>query len=183
MAGGITVRQSAPPGPPAPFDPNLKPSGMTEQQLAGFNQEHERLHPEERFRSASRPGVPDTGHVTGAPPMPPGGAKGLAAPAVALPPSNYPAYRYHVTKAPTGIVVNDPDHEKGVCTGDGWSALPPPPKQVPGVADRLELLESLVQILAGQASGPDDDPVSCLERIIADRDDFAKKAASLAKGK
>ena len=176
-ASGIQPRQSDPPGPPAPFVPPLV-SKENPQLVA----DHMRLRPEDRFRSADRPGASDNVRHPGG--IPPQVTLGRLPPAAAekLKHAPYPKCKYHKIAAPAGIIVQDPDEESAKCSALGWQDKPFPAEKLATPAERLQLLESLVQTLADQASG-DETPEEVLARVIAERVDFAKKFASLSKGK
>ena len=174
----IKERQSQPPGPPAPFVPPLD-SKADPRLLA----DHERLRPEDRFRGVAQPhpGVSPAAHYSGIPPQVALGSKPATPEQKALH-ANYPSYRYHKTAAPKGVVVQDPDHEQEVCKGPGWQRFPFPPDKVASTAERLDLLESIMQVLADEVEVEGEEPLEVLERIISERDqafaDLAKAAAN-----
>ena len=180
---GMQSRQSVPAGPPAPFDPNRRPAGSDNVAASqeALQQEHIRLRPEERFRAPISPGSPVMSTI---PPMPaPGAAKGLGEHIQKL--TNYPAWRYHATKCPTGIIVSDPDDEKRRTPEDqGWSKLPPPKIKSASLETKLELLESLIEEIAQSGDPqPNESPLECLERIIEERNDFARKYTALSEAR
>lgn len=168
----ITTRQSAPPGPPDAFDPNRTPSGVKNAQEL-LEAEHLRLRPEERHRQPTAPGSPLKQIV---PPM------NLGLPAHTQKLSNYPAFRFHRIKAPTGIICQSAEDEKLKCAGEGWSEFPPAAQAKQSLESRLELLETLIESLSTVAN-PEESPVEALDRIISERDEFARKAASKTKEK
>lgn len=177
---GMQARQSVPPGPPAPLDPNRVRAG-TENAAAhelALQQEHIRLRPEERFRSQARPGSPVQ---TTIPPRPAPGTKGLGEHVQKL--TMYPAWRYHAIKAPTGILVSDPDDEaKRAPESEGWAKHPPKGIVLAGTAEKLELLADLVETLAGEAEGAET-PAQVLDRLIAERNDFGRKYTALSEAR
>lgn len=175
---GMTSRQTQLPGPPPPFDPNLGKQ-LTARATDEAQAEHLRLKPEERFRSPSRPGAPT--HTQTLPPAP--FTQNIKPLAPALP-AHYPAWRYHATKAPAGIMVKDPDHEAAVANpSDGWVRTPAafPKTAVPEIssADKLELLEDLSAALGEVAEAEDQSPLMTLHRVIAERDMFALKISKM----
>ena len=165
-------RASGPPAPPAPFVPPLDPRADPR-----LHAEHERLRPTERFRAGSttaHPGVPPQ-ILNGQPPGGLLGSKPAAAPVEAANP-NYPKARYH--KAAGVMIVKDPDHEaEATPDSAGWQSKPFPADKVPSTQERLELLYDLILTLSEQAEEKET-PRECLDRIILERDDFAKKLAA-----
>lgn len=168
----ISSRQSPPPGPPGPFNPNLivQPASNAAQQAA---QEHIRLRPEDKQRPLGAPFVPtQLTHIGGPAPTP--------KPYVH---QSYPGWRFHPTKK--AIIVNDPDQEAILTPAkDGWvksrGLLPPDP--APGLDDngKFALLSDLLSVLDEQIEPNDIVPVRTLMRIISERDDFARKYAAIA---
>ncbi len=173
----MTQRQSDPPGPPAPFVPPLDSKADPR-----LNADHERLRPEDRFRGVAQPhpGISPAAHYSGIPPQVALGSRPATPEQKALH-ANYPSYRYHKTAAPKGVVCQDPDHEQEVCKGPGWQRFPFPPEQVATTAERLDLLESIMQVLAEQVAVDGEEPLDVLGRLIFERDDFAKKFAAASK--
>lgn len=181
---GPRVRQTSPLQPPPSFDEAYQLAMRNDPKLAG---EHARLRPNEignaeRFKAQMQPpplnAIPQ---FSGAPTLQPLGR--VLPPAPALGSANYPAWRYHPTQAPTGILVNDPDHEEQVAPPDqGWvdskSKLPKDVTQGPTTANKLELLEEMLTLL-GCVAEPTETPIQALERIIDERDAFAVRLAKL----
>lgn len=63
-----------------------------------------------------------------------------------------------------------------MCKGEGWSNKPIPAVVAPSVDIRLELLESLMDLLASHAE-EGETAEQTLARIISERDSFARKLA------
>lgn len=168
----MTVRQSAPPSPPPAFDPNRIPQGYEEaqRQQSELESDHARMRPHEA------PTVMGPRQQT----IPPIGTNGLAfTPAYVR--QDYPAFRYHRTKAPDGVIVHSESEELSVCAGDGWQNTPVTKDTGVTTEQRLVLLDKFLSLLAPLAEdgeGPED----VLDRIIGERDRFARELAKKEKG-
>ena len=167
----MNTRQTELPGPPPAFNPPTRDADPN------LQADHMRLRPEDRFRSAQRPNAMEGVNVMNG--IPPHVRMGAPPDPTAKPPAPalYPAYRYHKTKAPAGVVVKDPDEEEKVCAGDGWQKFPFPAERVATAAERLELLEDILHSL-GELAYPEEEPIEVLDRIILERQSFALRIAN-----
>lgn len=163
---GISSRQSAPPPPPAAFDDGNIPKSL--EQVAAQNKElltdHARLKsPANNFENKL---------ITNGIPGPAGSIHEIKV----VNDAKYPAWRYHRTKAPNGIIVKDAEIEAEVCAGKGWFSRPIPSEAADSAYDRLCMLDRIMKTL-GEVAEPDEEVEEVLARIIKERDRFARAAA------
>jgi hypothetical protein len=168
----VTVRPSDPPPPPPPFDPNLVPKTMegAARQQKELEADHSRMKPHEP------PSVMGNKQGPIAPPVGPQGLQ-VQKPYVF---EAWPAWRWHRTKAPSGVLVQSETEEKAVCTGDGWVAKPFSAETgIENVQRRLATLDEMLFILGDYAEDAEDESaVEVLRRCLRERDQFARRLAA-----